>query len=111
MNLTLPGLNDVWKESEEFRPLKFPKLWLLPLFFFFGAVGLLIHKACLHRTVTNKHINTDKRWKKNTKLLLWTKRTQSDPSTNTSMEAHMPERQLDAQTEHCVFAYCPMFLI
>lgn len=33
-------------------------------FFFFGAVGLLIHKACLHRTVTNKHINTDKRWKK-----------------------------------------------
>lgn len=33
MDLTLPGLSDVWKESEEFRPLKFPR----PCFFWGGG--------------------------------------------------------------------------
>lgn len=64
MNLTLPGLNDVWKESEEFRPLRFPRF--LPCFIYLflvlsALIGLLIHKTCVHRTVTNKHINIDKR--------------------------------------------------
>lgn len=34
MDLTLPGLSDVWKESEEFRPLKFPGPCFVGVFFF-----------------------------------------------------------------------------
>lgn len=85
MDLTLPGLSDVWKASEEFRPLKFPGPCFVGVFFPppSATTGGSDPNTRLHGTITNKHINTDETTQKVT-MLVWNKRTHSTPTPGKS---------------------------